>query len=132
MTTDVTPPGAVTNDAVTSGANITETDGSDDEGPLEEWDSESSFDFDPDDVPLGGYSKFILAKYEGAKLPFKVKQVGNRILFGCFYQKNKDFWVEEEESMLIKRKQFVRNLKVKETVVKGTKRRPVEMLTFAF
>ena len=124
----------VTNDKITastSTSTLHSTEGSEtDVTPLEEWDSDSTFDYDDGDVPLAGYSKFILATYETKKLPFRITQIGDRIMLGYFYEKRDSFWSQEADEIRIKKKDWVRNLVVSEVVTKGSKRRPVQMYKF--
>ena len=112
--TDTTAPG--------EGEEVTEvTEGSGDE--LKEWDSDSSFEFDNDDLPLTGMTEFVLAKYEGDSFPFQITESSDRVMYGFFFQPVTDGWVREDAQMLVKKKNWVKNIKIKDKVSRGTKRR---------
>ena len=54
---------------------------------LSEWETDSLFEFDPDDMPVV-WPRFIKAKYENQELPYEITNKADCILYGYFLMGN--------------------------------------------
>ena len=99
---------------------------------LEEWDSDSSFEFDIDDWPVKT-PKFVWTMYQREIFPFEIIEEGQRILYGYYYtlfDVEPGKFTHESELILIKKKDVKGPLKLKHTEKRGSRRYPLWFCEF--
>ena len=92
----------------------------------EEWLSDSTFDYDEDDMPLE-MPKYIAVAYEGNIWPFEVKKVRGRIMKGTFFTfshiiRDMHLYIREE-TIWVKVKTYVKGLEPPLIRYEGSSRR---------
>ena len=103
----------------------------------EEWESDSSFDFDEESKPVIGLPHFCLAYYkdpEGkkTKFPFEICHIQGRLLYGFYLQEtDRGEHIHEDEALWIKRKHFCYRIVVEHIIKRGTAGRGCKYYKFA-
>jgi hypothetical protein len=98
---------------------------------LEEWDSDSDFDFDEEDWPCRT-PKFARTMYNGEVFPFCIEQEGKRVIYGQYFvhDKTKDGYLLEKQKLLVKKKDVRGFLVLENVTIVGSASRKTEVFTF--